>query len=201
LRCQRGVTLVEALIALLVVSVGLLGIAALQTVALQEAAATTRHSQAVWLAYNMADRMRANRAPADWTHCLTGEPIRIKLLPGATAPNSASDYDGVHVLYSDSPSGPSCGAGANCSAGDMVDVDAAQWLAGIQGLPEGEGAIAFVAGANCDQGGLYRIRVMWRDVRGRLDQEQTNTNAAQGGCPSDTPDPTAKSCVELWVQP
>lgn len=58
---QRGTTLVETLVALLVLSIGLLGVAALQVNALQTNHSANVRSQASVLAYDIADRMRANR--------------------------------------------------------------------------------------------------------------------------------------------
>jgi type IV pilus assembly protein PilV len=61
---QRGTTLIETLVALLVLSIGLLGVAALQVNALQNNQMAHVRSQASVLAYDLADRMRANRAAA-----------------------------------------------------------------------------------------------------------------------------------------
>ena len=61
---QRGTTLIETLVALLVLSIGLLGVAALQVNALQNNQMAHVRSQASVLAYDLADRMRANRAVA-----------------------------------------------------------------------------------------------------------------------------------------
>jgi type IV pilus assembly protein PilV len=60
----RGFTLVEALIALLVLSIGLLGVAALQLSSLQANSGAFQRSQATFLAQDFVDRMRANRARA-----------------------------------------------------------------------------------------------------------------------------------------
>lgn len=62
-RCG-GFTLVEILVAVLVMAIGLLGIAALQTTALQFTRGAYYRSQATSLAYDIADRMRANREAA-----------------------------------------------------------------------------------------------------------------------------------------
>ena len=59
-----GFSLIEVLIALLVLSVGLLGLAALQANTLQFNQSAYLRSQATNLAYDMADRMRANREAA-----------------------------------------------------------------------------------------------------------------------------------------
>jgi type IV pilus assembly protein PilV len=60
-KTQRGTTLVETLVALVVLSVGLLGIAALQMASLSSNRGAHLRSQAQVLAYDIADRMRANR--------------------------------------------------------------------------------------------------------------------------------------------
>jgi type IV pilus assembly protein PilV len=61
----RGFTLVEGLIALLVVSIGLLGIAALYVETLQSGRSAQFRTQAVSIAADLADRIRANRVPVD----------------------------------------------------------------------------------------------------------------------------------------
>ena len=60
----RGFTLVEALVSLLVLSIGLLGVAALQLSSLRANNSASFRSQATFLAYDIADRMRANRTAA-----------------------------------------------------------------------------------------------------------------------------------------
>lgn len=61
---QAGFSLLEVLIALLVLSIGLLGLAGLQTASLQSNQSAAQVSQATFLAYDMFDRMRANRTEA-----------------------------------------------------------------------------------------------------------------------------------------
>ncbi len=71
-RCDGGFTLVEALVALVVLSIGLLGIAALYVETLRASRTSLYRTEAVTLATDLADRMRANRAPADAYDC--GDP-------------------------------------------------------------------------------------------------------------------------------
>jgi type IV pilus assembly protein PilV len=59
-----GFTLVEILVTLVVMSVGLLGIAALHTASLRNNLDSALRSQASALAADIADRMRSNRAAA-----------------------------------------------------------------------------------------------------------------------------------------
>jgi len=62
-RCQ-GLTLVEILVALVVLSVGLLGLAAMQTTSVKFTTSAYQRTQATALAYDLIDRMRGNRLAA-----------------------------------------------------------------------------------------------------------------------------------------
>ncbi|MDJ0778515.1 MAG: type IV pilus modification protein PilV [Gammaproteobacteria bacterium] len=108
---QRGLSLIESMVALLVISIGLLGIAALQITAMNQNASSLNHSQAVWIAYNMSDRIRAN-------------------LP------EFNNYDGI-----DTTTGYTGDCSTTCSPDGMRLADAAEWTQLIQNLPSGRGQI------------------------------------------------------------
>jgi type IV pilus assembly protein PilV len=61
---QRGTTMIETLVALLVLSIGLLGVAGLQLTSLRSNRSAHLRSQAQVMAYDITDRMRANRTTA-----------------------------------------------------------------------------------------------------------------------------------------
>lgn len=63
-RAMRGFTLLEVLVAMIVLSVGLLGLAGLMASSLKNSHSAYMRSQATWLAYDVLDRMRANRQVA-----------------------------------------------------------------------------------------------------------------------------------------
>lgn len=65
-RVQEGMTLIEVLVALLILTVGLLGAAAVQLNALKYTDSSRMTSQASFIAYDMMDRIRANSG-ADYT--------------------------------------------------------------------------------------------------------------------------------------
>ena len=110
---QGGVSLVESMIALLVISIGLLGIAALQITSMKQNNSALHHSQAVWIGYNIADRIRANFTQFD-------------------------SYAGINTNSSYSQD---C-AGGPCSAVQLVVSDAADWATAIKNLPAGLGIIS-----------------------------------------------------------
>jgi type IV pilus assembly protein PilV len=60
-----GFTLVEALVALVVLSIGMLGIAALYMETLRASRSALYRTEAVTMAADLADRIRANRNPAN----------------------------------------------------------------------------------------------------------------------------------------
>ena len=60
LKKSTGFTLLEVLIALTILSIGLLGLAAMQTMAISAGQGGYLRTQAVWQIYDITDRMRAN---------------------------------------------------------------------------------------------------------------------------------------------
>ena len=78
---QQGFTLLEVLIALLVLSIGLLGLAALQTTGLRSNEMASMRTTSTHLAYDITDRMRANPA---------GVTANQYVLAGGAAPTGTS---------------------------------------------------------------------------------------------------------------
>ena len=109
---QKGVSLIESLIALLVISVGLLGIAALQITAMSQNGSALNHSQAVWIAYNISDRIRSNDS-------------------------QFANYSGIDTNTSYSQD---CMASA-CTNAQMLTADAADLGTMVGSLPAGRGII------------------------------------------------------------
>ena len=85
-RRQRGVTLIEILITLLVLAVGLLGLAALQGISLQSGQVAYNATQATNVAYEIADFARANRSNVSTAMLENfGDEIAQAKLPGGDA--------------------------------------------------------------------------------------------------------------------
>lgn len=61
---QAGFSMLEVLVTILIMSVGLLGLAGLTAASMRNNHGAYHRTQAVWLAYDVADRMRANRGTA-----------------------------------------------------------------------------------------------------------------------------------------
>jgi type IV pilus assembly protein PilV len=98
-RRQDGATLIEVMITLLVLAIGLLGMAALQAVTLRTNQTAYFRSQATNLAYAAMDHARANRSQVVATGALPDLALfnarAAELLPGGTmtAVINASDFE------------------------------------------------------------------------------------------------------------
>ena len=115
---QRGVSLIEVLMAVLIFSVGLVGLAGLLVMATRSNHAAYLRTQVTFLAGNMADRMRANPAGV-WS--------------GA--------YDAAS--YSAISGSTTCDKGTACNAASVATRDQQEWsrmLATL--LPGADAAIA-----------------------------------------------------------
>ena len=87
-RHSAGMTLIEVLVTLVIISVGLLGVAALQLSTVRNNYDAYVRSQAAVLASDMFDRMRANRAAA----LSDANPYAVGFgVPTATGSQAASD--------------------------------------------------------------------------------------------------------------
>lgn len=104
-RQQRGLTVIEILVTLLVLSVGLLGLAALQGFSLQAGQVSYLRTQATNIGYEVADFARANRSIASsaFLEALADE-LAADRLPEGTASvnlNNATGELTVDVTWLD----------------------------------------------------------------------------------------------------
>lgn len=63
-RGQQGVSLIEVMVSVLILGVGLMGVAAMQATALRNGQSSLERSQVVAYSYSILDAMRANQAAA-----------------------------------------------------------------------------------------------------------------------------------------
>lgn len=92
-RGARGFTLLEVLIALLVLAFGLLGFALLQTMNLRFTQSANHRTQATNLAYDLLDQIRANRLQA---------PEYTAITPGTFAGETGSNCPQTVAVVTDS---------------------------------------------------------------------------------------------------
>lgn len=121
---QSGFTLLEVLVAIVVISLGLLGLAGLQAATLRNNQIAYYRAIAIQQTYDMADRIRANQA-------------------GVTA----GSYNNLTATI---PADPDCVTNT-CTAANMAVADHSQWNNNnARLLPAGTGTVAAAAGGAFD---------------------------------------------------
>ena len=81
---MEGFSLIEVLVALFVLSIGLLGLAALQTTGLRFSHQSYERTQATLQAYDIIDRMRTNKSGTGDTVNTTYDNVSLGSAPGTT---------------------------------------------------------------------------------------------------------------------
>nr|WP_174482605.1 type IV pilus modification protein PilV [methanotrophic endosymbiont of Bathymodiolus puteoserpentis (Logatchev)] len=144
---KTGFTLIEVLIAMVVLAVGLLGLAGLQATSLKNNQSAYNRSQATQLAYDIADRMRANAAPdpASGTS-MAPYGFAAKYLTTFMTPAAAIQAN--------------CNTVTSCTPTKIAENDLFEWNAAIgQALPgSAVGSITVV-------GDVYTVTINWDDNR------------------------------------
>lgn len=161
-RREAGFTLIEVLVALLLVSFGLLGLAGLQSASLKVTQSSAFRSVASIRADEIAERMRTN-----YSGFGDGRYYAIWGAPGSLPPNG-----GCHAEY---PGGTQTPPVSGCSSADMAKDDAFIWQAYNQiSLPDGFGVVCRdstpddgtpAAPACSDDGSRVVIKVWWNESR------------------------------------
>jgi len=132
-RVQEGSSLIEVLVTLVIMAVGLLGLASMQMISIKNLNNSQFRSLATIYAYDMAERMRANR-------------IGVEL-------NSYDDLDTIGATD------PNC---TSCSTSEIAQLDEFQWAERITqdvisgGLPAGNGTVKV-------NSGVYDIKIQWQE--------------------------------------
>lgn len=119
-RGQRGIAMMEVLIAFFVLSIGLLGLAGLQIKALQFNQSAFQQSQANIAAYDILERMRMNRGAATGGAYNTGGFVNNHS-PGALADNDLNAW--LITISSNLPDGE---GSVECDSG-LVCVVSVRW--------------------------------------------------------------------------
>jgi type IV pilus assembly protein PilV len=145
MRSLRGFSLVEALVAVVIVAIGLLGVGELTLTGLRESGVALSRTQAVYLISDMMERIRAN-------------------------PDAGDAYDCAGYLIAPVERGcaPSGAPAVPCTARQLAEDDLAQWqrvaqeslsLAG--GGPCGANVVYFAAASDATPP-RYRVELQWR---------------------------------------
>ena len=130
--------MVETLVALVVLAIGMLGIAALYLNSLQAGRTAIYRTQAVNLTADLADRIRSNRT-------------------------AVAGYG--NVFANAFAAVPACYTTAGCTPGQLATTDLSRWKADItQLLPNGQGQVVVALPVAAGEPANYVITVRWAEV-------------------------------------
>ena len=136
---QKGVGLIETMVSLFVLAIGLLGMSGMQVTAMKQSQNAYYRTQASYLAYDIIDRMRANRTTAKTTDAY------------------ASNYNQTHTTSADCSS--------NCSTAQIASYDLMNWKAEVKSLlPKGQAEISFSGTASVRK---VSVAIKFDETRGQ----------------------------------
>ena len=172
---QSGVGIIEVLIALVVVSLGVLGMASLQLTGMKHSSSGYNRSMAVLFAENMASRMRSN-----------AEGVKDQDYAGLSTTN---------LSCAAAPPAPFCQATVNsdaeiCTPAEMAEFDFYSIACGTitaDGTPK-DGVTDLLNGgslliqcddATCEENSGYTITINWNEGRTTTKDEQVDSKRVQ----------------------
>lgn len=157
---QHGFTLLEVLIALLILSIGLLGLAALQTTGLRSNQMANMRTLATQAAYDITDRMRANELA-----------MGVDRDPDTGIVTYVAGNDSYIITRTAADPVPTVDCTTNeCTPAQLATFDLSQWRNRVSQLPGGKSEITGPAGAVFE----HTVIVYW---------DQNRTGATGTNCP------------------
>jgi type IV pilus assembly protein PilV len=164
---QSGFTMIEVLVSLLIIVLGLLGLAGMQVRMQQAEFESYQRTQALVLLYDMVDRINVNRSTAS---CFA--------LSSAT---TGAPFFGVATTIT-----PACGASGIAADNTAANTAMTEWNNLLQGATESGGAGAMVGARGCVSvaAGVYTVAVAWQGTvdtsAPKMDDGATTINCANG---------------------
>lgn len=134
---QRGVALIESLVAIVVASLGILGIVGIQLRTLADTQTSVRREQAIRLIEDLSERMKVN-------------------------PNALNNLASYASAFSDTPTPTACPT-TGCSPTQQATYDLAKWKESVaQNLPLGAASIFLAPGETAARRQLG-VMISWRE--------------------------------------
>ena len=166
-RLQRGISLIESLVAIVVMALGILGILGVQMRTLTDTQTSVRRAQAVRLIEDLGERMKIN-------------------------PNALADINAYVSDFSDEPAPGDCQS-KSCTNTQLVAYDLGNWKQAVKNsLPLGQASVFLAQGETNDTDRRQLgVMVSWREnERGDSSTDYKSAiDASTGGgdvtCPAD----------------
>jgi type IV pilus assembly protein PilV len=173
MKTHTGFTLIEVLVALLILAVGLLGLAALQTSTLKSNLTAYNHGQATQLLYDIADRMRANNCKPNIN---ATTPFTCNY-PSASAVANANAVAQAYIISNsnNAPSKTTCSPPTGCTSLVLANNDLSEWNKAITDTLGSTGVGSISSTDNpATVNSIFLISVTWdEDRNGTIDNNDS----------------------------
>jgi len=159
---NRGFTLIEVLISVLILGLGILGVLNLQTRALMDNQDAYLRTQAIFLAYDMSDRIRANSEI--WNSAIKNSAILNNLIVNAKTGKKTGIYHFCSI-YDPDPTGTL----QDCKPTEMAQYDVYRWKRDIDARLKGTATIKAVPSSftTDPSNASLQLKISW----GRVNQD------------------------------
>lgn len=173
-RLQRGISLIESLVAIVVMALGILGILGVQMRTLADTQTSVRRAQAIHLIEDLGERM-------------------------TVSPNALAILDSYLTDWNETPAAGDCTTSA-CSQAELAVYDLSEWkLAVTRTLPLGDANVFLAPGETAD-GNRRQLGVMisWRENERVEDADyKAGINASTDG--GDVTCPDGRTCHLQYI--
>jgi type IV pilus assembly protein PilV len=186
IRAQSGSTLIEIMVAIVVMAIGLLGLAGLQVNALKFQKSASQRSEASQAASDLADRIRAN-----WSLRVIDPEVNIDYYAQDTATNLANyTFNANYTTSAAATHIPPNICSVSCNATQIAANDIQIWLRDLQRrLVGGSGYVVPVANTSIS---TFDITIMWREQ---------GLAVADPACPAGVAAPVDVRCFVFRTSP
>lgn len=168
----RGITLLESLVAILVVALGVFSVMGIQIRILSDAQAGIRRSQAIRLIEDLSERINANPATSEYLSVYTAE----------------------------SPEAPTTDCSSPCTAEELAARDIYQWRQQVQSAFGSGRAIVFQSTADSDSTNPMQLGVLvaWKENE-REGVDPASTQALNYFLKTSESDASHQTCPDQYV--
>jgi type IV pilus assembly protein PilV len=190
MRMQQGVSLIEVLVSILVMALGLMGMASLQTATLKYQQGSVQRGMLAGLVSDFAERARANPSQSPQ---ILGDDSPYLTESGLTWTDASGDV-------SDAPATDCRASTASCQAADVAEYDMTVWRQSVRAaLPQGGAAVV-------RQGDALSLTLMWSD-KDRISEKSPTCGDGDSSaesvscCPASLGAPEGVRCANFVVRP
>lgn len=176
-RAQRGITLIESLIAILIMALGILGVLGVQMRTLSDTQTSVRRAQAIRVIEDLSERIKVN-------------------------PNGLANINTYLTSWTNQPTAAKSCIANTCSNAELATYDIALWKASIAQVLPGGNATVFVSKAEVDADPLNRrqLGVMISWLNSEMNASDTKyLTAIDLGTGSNVTCETGKTCHLQYI--